>query len=112
MPNHLISLEEAVNLTTTYQAEKDSLLCEEYQGRNILPVCETFDRADIDTLLAQEGCVGLRIYLGMDNNALVKVVLVGVDANNDDLLDADNSIIVEMGRRCPVDCPNPSPLNS
>ena len=115
--NHFISLQEAVQLTSKCRSEKTNIMKSEYQDRGIISTCETFDRQCLDILLRQQGCMGVRIYSGMDDNLKLKVVIVGVDADNKDMLpssltalDEENNII-EQGLPCPPTCPPPSPLN-
>ena len=117
--SHLISLSAAIALTSNYKKQKESLLNNTMQGGNVLPDCETFDREAFDALLKQEGCTKVRIYFGMDEKNMVKLVIVGVDANDNDMvpqqtrsLEEDTTVIIEDGLRCPEMCPPSSPLNS
>lgn len=117
--SHFISLEKAIELTQRYRAQKESLLVPAHQNQNVLPLSETFNRAAIDQLLAQPGCTGLRIYYGLDDALLLHAVLVGVDAENNDLLtpvaltagEGDGPVIIDNSIRCPPICPSGSPLN-
>ena len=120
--SHFIPLDQAVVMTTTYRNNCENVLSPGYQGKDILPLSETFSRAAFDKLLATPGCEGLRIYYGMDQNLQLHGIVVAVDANNRDLLPSSASsdasggsgddVIVEEGQRCPPICPDPSPLNS
>jgi hypothetical protein len=116
--SHFIPLDQAVAMTTTYRDNRENILSPVYQGKDILPLSETFNRAAFDTLLATPGCQGLRIYYGMDQNLQLHAIVVAVDANNRDLLPSlattgsGDDVIVEEGQRCPPICPDPSPLNS
>lgn len=121
--SQFISLNKAVAMTTLFRAERENILATPYKGQNILAKSETFDRAEFDTILAKPGCVGLRIYYGMDESFKVHAIIVGVNASNEDMLpvalskkqegdgDDDDGDIIEEGRRCPEDCPPPSPLD-
>ena len=116
--NHFISLQTGIDMTTLYRQQKENILATGYQNENILPLSETFERAAIDAILEQTGCTALRIYYGMDENYLVHAILVGVNESNEDILPSTNNnlldgedIIAEQSIRCPVDCPEPSPLN-
>ncbi|HEU4472194.1 MAG TPA: hypothetical protein VFR58_13975 [Flavisolibacter sp.] len=121
--NHFISLDEAIAMTTRYRADKASILSEPYKKTGILPVCETFDRAAIEILLSHRACTGMRIYMAMDEREVVKMVLVGVDAEGNDILpqeqtgtmkymeETGGAVILENGIRCPDHCPPSSPLN-
>lgn len=129
--NNTISLEQAIEMTTLFRNQKEMILGSDYQGRNILPISETFERAAFDKVLAQPGCVGLRIYHGMTEDLQVREIVVGVNANNEDMLpsstairtasttteptsvneDDDDPTIIEQGVVCPPICPPPSDLN-
>ena|SRR5690242_3694304 len=120
MPNnHLISLDEAIDMTSLYRQQMNNILATPYKGQNILPVCETFDKAAFDSLLAETGCTAVRIYYGMSEDLKVHAVVVGVNSNNEDILPSvaslltneDEPVILEEATRCPDDCPPPSPLN-
>jgi hypothetical protein len=112
--SQFISLTVAADMTSTYRSEKENILSSSFQGQNILPVCETFDRGQIDDILAQNGCVSLRIYYGMDSNSKVHAILVGADSNDADIIfpGTDDSLVAEDGARCPTQCPPSSDLNS
>ncbi len=99
-------------MTLLYRNEKENILVKNVD-KDILPLCETFSRADFDSLLAQTGCVGVRIYFGMKEDLKISAVVVGVDANNADMVasDSSNNIIIENSIRCPVVCPPSSDLN-
>jgi hypothetical protein len=60
-------------------------------------------------ILSQSGCVGIRIYNGMDDNGNLTNVLVGVDDNGDDLVEGK---IYEYGNRCLPICAENNPLNT
>jgi hypothetical protein len=112
--SQFITLTSAASMAASYRTNKETILASAYQNQNILAVCETFDRSQIDDILAQSGCTGLRIYYGMDSNDKVHAILVGVDSNEADIIfpGTDDSLIAEQGKRCPTDCPPSSDLNS
>jgi hypothetical protein len=118
--NHFISLATAADMTRTFRANREAILEPSYQGLNLLPICETFDRDAFDQLLLQEGCDGVRIYYGMDDGMQVHAVIVGVDAAGADMVSggagvslvAEGDVIIENGGRCPDICPGGSPLNT
>lgn len=120
--NHFISLQEAIDMTSLYRTEHENILKTDYQNQGILPLSEAFDRSAFDTVLAKEGCAGLRIYYGMSEDLKIHAIIVGTDANGDDILPQENSMaisnentdeedIIEKGIRCPDICPSGSPLN-
>lgn len=116
--SHFISLQEALNMTTLYRAERENILDSTYRNQNILPIAESFSRGAFDSVLAQSGCAGLRIYYGMGEDLKVHALIVGMDSNGHDLLPAANALneeeelIIERGNRCPDICDSSSPLNS
>lgn len=118
--NHSIPLTQAVGMTATFRANRNTILDSEYRNEDVLPLCETFTKSSIEGLLAQQGCEGFRIYYGMDENLKIHAILVGVNGNNADILPLQNSLteedpegtILEDGQRCPPYCPAASPLNT
>jgi hypothetical protein len=113
--SQFISLQKAVDMTGLYRGEKQNILKTTYQGQNILPLSEAFDRDVFDSVLAQRGCAGLRIYLGMKEDLNICAIIVGTDEDGNDMLPAElntEDSIIENGNRCPDICPDPSPLNS
>ena len=111
--NQFISLQNAAAMTADYRSNRETILAAGYKNQNILCVCETFDRGVFDDVLAQTGCVGLRIYYGMDSSKQVHAIIVGVNSSNEDMISSqsDTNLIIEEGRRCPFDCPPASDLN-
>ncbi|MEO6230409.1 MAG: hypothetical protein ABJB11_13640 [Ferruginibacter sp.] len=117
--SHFITVATAASMTGRYRTNRETILATSYKGQDILPLSETFNRGDIDTLLSKTGCAGLRIYFGMDENLKIHSIIVAVNENNEDILPAEstNSLlddeddVVEEGQRCPNLCPPPSPLN-
>lgn len=100
MPQY-ITLREAEKMMTKYVDEKENILATPYKGLNILPISETFDKSAIETILAQTGCVSMKLYFSMDENFLVKAILVGVNSQGEDILAPGDEIIVERGQRYP-----------
>ena len=95
--SHFIPLSQAIEMTSLYRSQRENILATPYQ------ICEA-----------------IRIYFGMDETFKVKVIIVPVDENAEDILpvtteqtDSETSEdIVEEGHRCPPACPPPSPLNT
>jgi hypothetical protein len=138
MPNkHSISLDSAKKMTRHFRQKRDLMLSGDYKKKGSLPICETFDRSAFDEVLAKPGCVGLRVYFAMDEDSMVRVVMVGVNEKGEDMINktttqtvaltasimasdttdpdptADyGSGIIEQGTRCPDVCPPESPLNT
>jgi len=119
---HSIPKDQAKGMTKKFREKRDHILAPEFKNKDILPKCETFDRAAFDRVLAQDGCTSIRIYYGMDAEDKVHAIIVGVDAQNRDMLkssaanvvmDGVDDEIIENGDRCPTVCsPPPSELNS
>jgi hypothetical protein len=114
--SQFITLREGVTMTTTFMGKKETILSNVYQNQDILPVSETFDKSTVEAILAQDGCVKLRIYYGMDEGSKVHAILVGVDEDDTDMLpsgeDDPNTQIAENAQRCPTDCGTNSPFNT
>ena len=106
MPTYTISLTQAQAMTSKFRDEKETMLTEEYQNRDILPNCETFDRAPFDQLLGLNECAEIRIYYGMNEDSQVRAIIVAVDSSGEDILPpTEGAVIVEEGRPCPTLCP-------
>lgn len=97
--NHDIPLPEAAALTANY--------------RNSHPLGTTiahfFGMDAINSILAQPGCVGIRIYYGQELNGEKKLVICGADAMENDMF---NGPLAQHSQRCPAECSSPNPLNS
>lgn len=95
--DHSIDLQDAVNLTANYRNSTgtDAFLAS-YFGKTALV-----------KLLNQSGCVGIRIYNAKTAAGESKFVIVGVNANGEDLTGGD---LLEFGTGCPPFCAPSSPL--
>lgn len=109
MSNHQISLQQAIDMTTLYRKNRP----------DNLSICETFDIAAIQSLIANPLIASLRIYYGMSTDNMIHAILVGADASGKDILPSSTSLlagdpiqIVEDAINCPPICPPESPLNS
>ncbi|MES2556440.1 MAG: hypothetical protein V4604_09840 [Bacteroidota bacterium] len=58
-------------------------------------------------LLNQTGCVGIRVYYGDKPNGAKELIFVGVDANENDMLD----LIMDLTTPCPTCCSTGNALN-
>ena len=93
MSDFKITLEDAIKWITNWRNEtpKEPAKAHLIQKQALLDVMEPSD------------VVAIRAYMAVDNDGVQKVVLVGVDANGQDLID-DNHILVDHSKPCPPDC--------
>ncbi len=63
----------------------------------------------VNSILGQTGCMGIRMYFALDKDENKQLVLVGVDANGDDMT---AGVIVDKAYLCPPTCSQKNPLNS
>ena len=68
-----------------------------------------FGKVILEQILAQTGCVGIRMFYALDDNGVQQMIIVGTDANENDLI---NGIIGEMSVPCPNNCGVKNLLNS
>lgn len=59
-------------------------------------------------ILAQEDCLGLRIYYALDDEGKQQLIVAGVDKNGNDLY---KGILAERSVPCPHRCGEANPLN-
>jgi hypothetical protein len=114
---HEIPLEKAIEMTKRYRENRGSILAPGHKPA-MLAICETFNKASVLALLNEGTCEQLRIYYGMDDQLNIHAILVGADAEGNDLLPAADKavaeeppVILEDAQRCPSYCPPPSSLN-
>jgi hypothetical protein len=94
-----ISLEDAAKLTGTYrQSAGDGATLGGYFSRN-----------SINLLFDQAACVGIRVYYGLTEDKKPQMVIVGVNAEGDDLY---QGTILEHALTCPPFCSRPNQINS
>lgn len=97
--DHRISSAEAGKLTANFRGNVPAgTVCGYFFGG------ETIRR-----ILAQEGCVGIRIYYGRRDDGTSALVLVGVDGQENDLTAGE---VAEFGKPCPPFCGKTNALNS
>lgn len=85
-----ISLEEAAAWLANYSSENPSEIRAHTTGKNKL-----------NSILNQDGCVGIRTYYAIDGNGDKCLVMVGVDASENDL---EEGIILDRSLPCPTRC--------
>ena len=98
--DHSISIEDAAELTKNYRTTSESGTIR----------AEFFSKIALENILAQEGCVGIRCYYGKKEDGIPALVLVGADAEGEDMLEEDK--IAQEGNPCPPNCAGANVLNS
>ncbi|MES2559837.1 MAG: hypothetical protein V4590_08870 [Bacteroidota bacterium] len=99
LKDHEIDLLEASNLTANYR---------DAQTETVYVKAQFFGTEGIQAILNQTDCIGIRIYYGLSNQGVPKLVLVGVnEAGNDQCED----IVLDKGIACPPDCSEDNSLN-
>lgn len=69
-----------------------------------------FGKNKLANILSQEGCVGIRVYFGLDDKTgKYNLVLVGATSNENDMTEG---YILDGGIPCPTMCGNKNSLNS
>ena len=119
-----IPLQEGIAMTKAYREKRDAMIKAGSISSDFLPLCETFQKDEVLTLLGKTGCAGLRIYLGLEEEK-INLILVGVNTEDADMIpqtnqaargetdgDDDDDDLLDRGVRCPTSCPPASGLNS
>ncbi|WP_417368232.1 hypothetical protein [Flavobacterium beibuense] len=93
-----IDLTEAKEMTNSYQAAFPNE-----------PKCFFLGSEKLQSVIDQDGCIGLRMYRAFD---VVRneqnVVIVGVDANGNDMT---SGLLLDRSEICPNSCDPTSPLS-
>jgi hypothetical protein len=80
-----------------------------YRLANINPIHGGFiGREKIEKILENDDCMGIRVYLGLDEDNTMNFVFVGTDAEQNDIM----NVIVERIPKCPPNCSSLNELNS
>jgi hypothetical protein len=99
MPDFTISLEEAQTWAKSWRNNPPKDLAKGH----LIP------GEALTELLAAEGVVDVRAYMGVDETGTQKLMFVGVDSSGNDLIDADH-LIYDHTFPCPSSCDTSSPL--
>ena len=91
-----ISVRDGAQMTANYRTANPGERKGHFFGKEIL-----------QDILAQEGCMGIRMYYGLDDDGEKQLVIVGADASEDDMLD----IVADLSSPCPP-CGSANALNS
>ena len=97
--DHSITLAQGAVLTKRY---RDSVTAGTTIGHYI-------GKTAITNILAQTGCVGLRVYYAINDAGQKQLVVVGVQADGNDLY---NGLLADRTFNCPSDCSSNNPLNT
>lgn len=92
-----ITLNEGAALTAAYRNRYPSETKGHFFGRDILL-----------QILAQEDCMGIRIYYGIGESGQKELVLVGADTEENDLTE----LVADLSLPCPGMCGVANSLNS
>lgn len=84
-------------------------MTEEFRLRNPNEIKAHFFGKDIiNEILNQEGCMGIRLYYGLDEDGENQLVMVGADSDENDMTD----LVADLSHPCPNACSAANPLNS
>jgi len=97
--DHSISLADASKMTGNFQlhAAPDQI------------VGGFFGKDAVLGIISQEGAVGLRYYYGLDDEGTPHIILIGVNADGNDMTDG---LLAERSTMCPPHCGEFNDLNS
>lgn len=89
----IITLEHAKKLVIAFETKYNGEINSSFIGSK-----------NIEDIMKQDGCVGLRIYNGYDEEKQrISLVLIGIDADGKEIL--DDGIIYDDLAVCPPICP-------
>ncbi|MCH8954332.1 hypothetical protein IIA28_03280 [candidate division KSB1 bacterium] len=97
--DHSISLEDASKMTRNFQLQTapDQI------------IGGFFGKDAVLAIILQEGAVGLRYYYGLNDEGTPHIILIGVNADGNDMTDG---LLAERSTMCPPHCPEFNDLNS
>lgn len=97
--DHEFPLAEAAQWTKNY---RDSVPAGSVKGHY-------FGRKILEDILAQDDCVGIRIYYALNDDGVKQLIISGVDADENDIY---QGTLAEKSFLCPSRCGVANPLNS
>lgn len=97
--DHSISLATASEWTKNYRDDSPE----------DATIAHFYGKAAIQAILDQTDCVGIRIYYALDETGQKQLVIVGVDASENDLY---TGLLAERSKKCPNTCSATNPLNT
>lgn len=105
------NIQEAADWTKTYRKDHPRLAADG-TAKKVL-YATYFDNAFLQKFMEQPHCVGLRFYQAADSNKERHIIVVGVDADGNDILKVKDSngqltgedgLVGNWGHRCPDYC--------
>lgn len=96
--NHDITLSAAAAMTKRYR--------ESVPPGSIISHC--FGKQAIKAILDQPGCVGMRVYYGLNAENTKQLIVTGVAADGNDMYEG---LLAERTFYCPPECAAANPLN-
>ena len=97
--DHSISLEDASKMTRNFQL----------QAAPNQIIGGFFGKDAVLAIISQKEAVGLRYYYGLDDEGTPHIILIGVNADGNDMTDG---LLAERALMCPPSCPESNDLNS
>ena len=95
---HMVDLRLAARWTKRYREENPGEVKAQFFGCDIL-----------NQLLNEPGCKGIRVYYGIDDDGKKQLILVGANAEQNNILPTDQgndgSAVANGGASCPTSCP-------
>lgn len=93
-----ILLSKAADYTKEHRDRNPGQLLGHFFGKDIL-----------NQILEQEGCMGIRMYYGMNpDNGNREIIIVGANAEQDDM----TGLVADFSAPCPTKCSVSNSLNS
>jgi hypothetical protein len=80
----------------------------------ILPHAYAYKKADLERVLMQDNCEGIRVYFAEEKDKeTITLVIVGTDKDGNNILPMENIILseqegvmIDTGQPCPSNCPS------
>lgn len=100
LKDHEITINVAANLTANYRAA---------QTEDVYVKAQFFGKDALQAMLNESNSQGIRMYYGLSDLGVPRLVLVGVDQYGNDMCDG---IVLDRGLECPPECSEENSLNS
>jgi uncharacterized glyoxalase superfamily protein PhnB len=84
--NHYIHADDAKDWIARFEEQAENIVNGQFEGQgSLLPFSETFNPETIRQIINKPHIKGFRIYLGMDSENKVRMILAGVNEQGHDL---------------------------